>query len=161
MALVIQASAPRISAHVNWHCCYRRSTLPGTLIARAKTVGGNIELLLDYARRPDPFCTSWDLINCGMMSWESCGLTLVTKVKDTLALQTEESGDLDFLTSSEHFVNLRFDTSDLEIAPHCTLHYNWKCTKCIRGIEVAAMPPLPRIISVRLEMFEQFLEHML
>ena len=30
------------------------------------------------------------------MSWESCGLTLVTKVKDTLALQTEESGDLDF-----------------------------------------------------------------
>lgn len=47
----------------------------------------------------------------------------MTKVKDTLALQTEESGDLDFLTSSEHFVNLRFDTSDLEIAPHCTLHY--------------------------------------
>ena len=59
--------------------------------------------------------------------------------------------------TSEHFVNLRFDASDLEIAPHCTLHYNWKCKKCVRGIEVAAMPPLPRIISVRLEMFERFL----
>jgi len=53
-----------------------------TLIARAKTVGGNIELLLDY-------------------------------VKNTLALQTEEN-----------------------------------------GIEVAAMPPLPRIISVR-QFFER------
>lgn len=29
-----------------------RELLPGTLIARAKTVGANIEILLDYARRP-------------------------------------------------------------------------------------------------------------
>ena len=45
------------------------------------------------------------------------------KVKNTLALETEENGDLDF-QNFEHLLNLPFYASDVEIAPHCMLHYN-------------------------------------